>query len=165
MPDLSGLRKISGTVTTIGPSYMGKEEFVWYKVIAKLLVGVILVPIAIFVVSIIAVTLNAVSSIPSVCKDDGKGKGKKDFIIKIVKELSGYIFNLRHFVLRDEVLVREVRIRLTSGRERLATMPERMIVGNFNIGDTVDIEGINRNGPLFVTGGYNHTTGSRIRLH
>ena len=163
LPDLSGSRKISGTVTAIGLPYMGKEEFVWHKCITKILVGIIVVPIVAFVLGILVITMNAVSWMPSVCKDDGKGK--KGFFVKIIKEIAGYVFNRRHFVLHDEMPVRDVRLRSTDGRENLATIPGELRVCSFDIGDAVDIEGVNRNGLLMVTGGYNHTRGTQIRIH
>jgi hypothetical protein len=153
-----GSHRLEGTVIAIEPPYMAKPETNWAKTLLKLTIGIILSPflIALAIVGVVFSTFFSIFTL-------GHG-GRPGFISNIASQVVGFFLTGKLFGPKDQVPVRDIRLRDASGQEHLVRIRGELVAGNMNVGDKVEVEGYNRRGTLMFRRGWNKRTRSEIMI-
>jgi len=150
-----GWRRLRGTVIAIEPPYMAKPESNW---LLKFILGIILSPF------IIGLTIFLVIFSTFFSMFTGGRSGGPGLVSNIISQVVGFFLTGKLFGPKDQVPVRDIRLRDDSGQEHLVRIRGEIVAGNMNVGDVVEIEGYNRRGTLMVRRGWNKRTRSEIMI-
>jgi len=150
-----GWRKLSGTVIAIDPPYMAKPEFNWFSFISKLIIGLILLPFIIGFI-IVAIVFSIFLSIFSF------GRNRPGFLSSLASQVVGFFLTGKLFGPKEQVPVRDIRLRDDVGQEHLIRIRGELVAGNLNVGDEVEVEGFDRRGTLMFRRGHNKRTRAEI---
>ncbi len=151
---ICGYHRLSGTVIALEPPYMSKPEPNWLIMLLKFLVGLAILP---FVLGI-ALAFSILSYLPPF----NYWRGKPGFISNVASQVIGFFLTGKLFGPKDQVPVRDIRLRDAAGQEHLVRLRGELIAGNMNVGDEVEVEGFNRRGTLMFRRGRNNRTHSEI---
>jgi hypothetical protein len=144
---------LAGIVIHVDPVYTTKPEFYWGKFLLKVCLGLILLPFALIFAVPFLILL-------SLFRGSGRSPG---LFSNLGSQLMSFWLTAKLFK-KDDVPVRDIRVRDHSGAEHLVRIRGHFIAGNVNVGDDVTIEGVDRGGTLMFRRGTNHRTGSEIRV-
>ncbi len=150
-----GWRKLTGTVIAVEAPYMAKSETDWLRILFKFAIGIILLPIilgAVIAALIIGITFSIL------------GIGASRFFSSLASQIIGFFLVGKLFGPKEQVPVRDIRLRNDSGLEHLVRIRGELVAGNMNVGDEVEVEGFNRRGTLMLRRGKNLRTRSEIRV-
>jgi hypothetical protein len=130
---------------------MTKPEFSWGRFFLKACIAVLLLPFAL----IVGVPLLVLSWL---FRGSSRSSGMFSSLSSQVLGfwLTGKLFR------KDDVPVRDIRVRDSSGSEHLVRIKGDFVAGNVNVADNVTIEGVNRQGTLMFRRGTNHRTHCEI---
>lgn len=134
---------------------MAKPETDWLRILLKLAMGIILLPVILGVVIgalIIGITFSLL------------GIGTSRFFSSLASQIIGFFLMGKLFGPKEQVPVRDIRLRDDSGLEHLVRIRGELVAGNMNVGDEVEVEGFNRRGTLMLRRGLNKRTRSEIRV-
>jgi hypothetical protein len=149
-------RKLTGTVIAVEPPYMAKPEMDLAKLLGKLALGILLLPV-ILVVGATALVISVAFSVLSFGRGGGPG-----LFSNIASQVFSFFLIGKLFGPRREVPVRDIRLRDASGLENLVRIQGEMRAGNLNVGDEVEVEGFDRGGTLMFRRGWNKRIRSEI---
>jgi hypothetical protein len=153
-----GWRKIVGTVLGLDPPYMSKPEMTFAGAIRKLLIGIFLVPFvlgAVGAVLLIRFTFSLLSP---------RQSGQSGLFSGITSQVFGFFLTGKLFGPKEQVVVRDLRLRDSAGQEHLVRVRGELVAGNLTVGDEVEVEGYNRRGTLMFRKGLNRRTRSEIAV-
>lgn len=150
-----GWRKLTGTVIAVEPPYMAKPETDWLRILLKLAMGILLLPVILGVV-IAGMIVGKTFSI--------LGIGASKFFSGIASQTIAFFLTGKLFGPKEQVPVRDIRLRDDSGQEHLVRIRGELFAGNISVGDEVDVEGFDRRGTLMLRRGLNKRTRSEIRV-
>jgi len=150
-----GWRKLTGTVIAVEPPYMAKPETDWLRILLKLAMGILFLPV-ILVVVIAGLIVGRTFSI--------LGIGASKFFSGIASQMIGFFLAGKLFGPKEQVPVRDIRLRDASEQEHLVRIRGELVAGNVNVGDEVEVEGFDRRGTLMLRRGKNLRTRSEIRV-
>jgi hypothetical protein len=147
-----GWRKLSGTVIAIDPPYMAKPEFNWASFIIKFAIGLILFP---FIIAALVFSIFWSFFF-------GSGRNRPGFFSSLASQVVGFFLTGKLFGPKDQVPVRDIRLRDEVGQEHLVRIRGELLAGNLNVGDEVEVEGFDRRGTLMFRRGHNKRTRAEI---
>ena len=151
-----GWRKLVGTVIVSEPPYMTKPISHWA-------VKSIKIPLLIFFFPVIISVLIAAMMASFIYSFLSFGRGARPgFLSSIASQVIGFFLTGKLFGPKDQIPVRDVRIRDKNGNEHLIRIAGELIAGNFNVGDEIEALGFNRRGTLIFYKGRNYRTGTEI---
>jgi len=150
-----GLRKLAGTVIAVEPPYMAKPETDWRRILFKLAMGILLLPVILGVVISALIIGLAFSFL---------GIGSSKLFSGLASQMVGYFLTGKLFGPKEQVPVRDIRLRDASEQEHLVRIRGELVAGNVNVGDEVEVEGFDRRGTLMLRRGKNLRTRSEIRV-
>jgi hypothetical protein len=151
-----GWRRLTGTVLGLDAPYLSKPETTFAGVAAKLVIGLLLIPVflgALGAVMLFRFTFALLSP---------RSSGGPGFFSGLLSQVSGFFLVGKLFGPKDQVLVRDFRLRDSTGQEHLVRLRGELTAGNLSVGDEVDVEGYNRRGTLMFRKGLNRRTRSEI---
>ncbi len=149
-------RRLTGTVIAVEPPYMAKPEMDLAKLLGKLALGILFLPV-ILVVGATALVISVAFSVLSFGRGGGPG-----LFSNIASQVFSFFLIGKLFGPRREVPVRDIRLRDTSGLENLVRIQGELRAGNLNVGDEVEVEGFDRGGTLMFRRGWNKRIHSEI---
>lgn len=161
--DIFFYKILRGTVVNVDPTYMSRPDFRW---------GFFLIKIVIFVISIfivgpiiigIVIGLMVASAILSLLFSSRPKQGS-GFLSNILSQMLSFIFTKHLIGQKEMVSVRDIRLRDYSGQEHLIRIKGKIVSGNINVGDEIEVEGFNRGGTLIFHRGWNKRIKSEIRV-
>ena len=152
---LLGWRKLIGIVIVVEPPYMATVQTGWLSFFLKLSLGILFLPILLGVVAGVMIMRMTFSFL---------GFGKSDFSSGIISQMVGYFLTHRLLKPKEQISVRDVRLRDKHGQEHLVRIRGELVAGNMNVGDEIEVEGFNRRGTLMIRRGFNKRTRSEIRV-
>jgi hypothetical protein len=150
-----GWRNLNGIVIAIDPPYMTKPESTWPSLITKFTIGLILSPLIIGGI-IIALVFSIFLSI------FGFGRNRPGFFSSLASQVVGFFLTGKLFGPKEQVPVRDIRVRDEEGQEHLVRLRGELVAGNLNVGDEVEVEGFDRRGTLMFRRGRNKRTRAEI---
>lgn len=150
-----GWRKLTGTVIAVEPPYMAKPETAWLRILLKLAMGIVLLPVILGVVIGVLIAGFTFSLL---------GIGGSRFFSSLASQIIGFFLMGKLFGQKEQVPVRDVRLRDDSGQEHLVRIRGELVAGNINVGDEVEVKGFNRKGTLMLRRGKNLRTRAEIRV-
>jgi hypothetical protein len=151
-----GWRKLVGTVIVSEPPYMTKPISHWAVKGIKISLLILFFPVILSVL-IAAMMASFLFSFLSF----GRG-ARPGFLSSLASQVIGFFLTGKLFGPKDQIPVRDVRIRDKNGNEHLIRIAGELITGNFNVGDEIEAQGFNRRGTLIFYKGRNYRTGSEI---
>lgn len=150
-----GWSKLSGTVIAIDPPYMAKPEFKWPSFLIKLTIGLAIFPLIIGAI-IAGVFFSLINSL------FGFGRNRPGFFSSLASQVVGFFLTGKLFGPKEQVPVRDIRLRDEVGQEYLVRIRGELVAGNLNVGDEVEVEGFDRRGTLMFRRGRNKRTRAEI---
>lgn len=150
-----GWRKLTGTVIAVEPLYMAKPETDWLRFLFKFAMGILLLPVILGVVIsglIIWMTFSLF------------GIGRSEFFSRVGSHVFGSFLAGKLFGSKEQIPVRDIRLRDNRGEEHLVRIRGELFSGNINVGDEVEVEGFNRSGTLMLRRGWNARTRAKIQV-
>ena len=154
---LARWRRISGVVIAIDGPYMAKRESGWIGALGKFLLVVFIVGPMLLASTLMSQFLSFLFS--------GRfsyRRGDRSFISELGRNMASSYLASKVYGAKDEVAVRDVRIRDMQRLEHLIRVRGDLIAGNFNVGDEIEAEGYDRNGTLLFRSGLNKRTRTNI---
>ncbi len=151
-----GWCRLTGIVLGLDPPYMAKPEVSFVGIIGKLLIGLLLIPVFLGVMGAVMLVRFTFSLLSP------RSSGRPGFFSGLASQVSGFFLTGKLFGPKEQVLVRDFRLRDSTGLEHLVRIRGELITGNLNVGDEVDVEGYNRRGTLMFRKGLNRRTRSEI---
>jgi hypothetical protein len=148
---------LRGVVVHIDGPYMARREFDWAKLAIKAAVLLVFSPILMSV----AVVWMAIAIGASLF---GFRRGGPGFISGVATQVVGFFLTSRLLGPKPDTPVRDVRVKDTGGNERLVRIHGDFAAGNVNVGDDITVKGVDRRGTVILRRGFNHRTGSDIRV-
>lgn len=157
-----GWETVRGTVIHVDQPFSSKKEINLPRLLINLVIlglfALLLGPMIIGLVLGVFIAARILSfTFPSI-------RGGKSCIPGIFSHMASFVFTHHLFRAKEMVLIRDVRIRESSGRERLVRIKGDIVEGNFNVGDEVWVEGVNRGGTIFFRKGVNKRINSKISV-
>jgi hypothetical protein len=143
---------LRGAVIAVDPVYMTKPEFHWGRFLWTTCIRLLLLPFAVVLFLPFFIINLFVRSRPP------------GFMSHLSSEVLSF-WLITKFFRKDEVPVRDIRLRDLSASERLVRIRGHFVAGNVNVGDDITVEGVDRQGTLMFRRGFNHRTNSAIRVH
>ena len=143
---------ISGTVIAIDSIYMVKPKPM--PLLLKIAIALFLLPFALGI--LIVVSLFSMMS-------SGQG-GQKGFLSQIGSHMATIFLVDRVFGQKEQVPVRDIRLRDIGGHEHLVRVRGELIAGTVNVGDEIDVEGTDENGTLMLERGWNKRIRTEIKV-
>jgi hypothetical protein len=154
---------LSGTVVNIDPIYMSNPDFRWGLFIIKIIFFgfaiLIIGPIVIGVVLGLAIASAMFSSMFSSSHSQGSG-----FLSNIFGHLFNFLFTRNSFREKELISVRDIRLRDQIGQEHLVRIKGDIVSGNINVGDEIEVTGINKGGTMLFRRGWNKRIKSEIKV-
>ena len=92
------------------------------------------------------------------------GIGSSKFFSGLASQIIGFFLTGKLFGSKEQVPVRDIRLRDDSGQEHLVRIRGELFAGNISVGDEVEVEGFNRRGTLMLRRGLNKRTRAEIRV-
>jgi hypothetical protein len=135
---------------------MAKPEMSLAGVIGKLLIGLLLIPVFLGVMGAVMVFRFTFSLLSP------GSSGRPGFFSGLASQVSGFFLTGKLFGPKEQVLVRDFRLRDSTGLEHLVRIRGELVAGNLSAGDEVEVEGYNRRGTLMFRKGMNRRTRSEI---
>ncbi len=151
-----GWCRLTGTILGLDPPYMAKPEMSLAGVIGKLLIGLLLIPVFLGVMGAVMLFRFTFSLLSP------GSSGRPGFFSGLASQVSGFFLTGKLFGPKEQVLVRDFRLRDSTGLEHLVRIRGELVAGNLSAGDEVDVEGYNRRGTLMFRKGMNRRTRSEI---
>lgn len=151
-----GWRKLVGTVIVSEPPYMTKPISHWATNFLKIALWIFLFPIVISIIGAAFMTSFLFSFL-----NFGRSS-RPGFISSLGSQVIGFFLTGKLFGPKDQIPVRDVRIRDKNGNEHLIRIAGELLAGNFNVGDEIEAQGFDRRGTLVFYRGKNFRTGSEI---
>jgi hypothetical protein len=136
---------------------MAHREFDWVRLAIRAAIVLILSPVLVSV----GVTFFAFVMIASLLGIRRRGPG---FISGIATQVVGFFLTSRLLGPKVQTPVRDLRVKDGAGAERLVRIQGEFTAGNVNVGDDITVEGADRRGTIILRRGFNHRTGSEIRV-
>jgi len=155
---LFGWCRLTGTILGLDPPYMAKPEGSLAGGLGKLLMGILLLPLFVGLIGAIMLIRLPFSLLSP------RYAGRSGFFSGLVSQVSGVFVIGKLFGQKEQVLVRDFRLRDSTGMEHLVRLRGELVAGNLSVGDVVDVEGYNRRGTLMFRKGLNRRTQSEIVL-
>jgi hypothetical protein len=153
---LFGWKKLSGTVIALDPPYLSKPERSLARVIGGLVIGVLLIPFVIGAVAAVMLVHFSFSILrPRVSRQPSA-------FSSLGSQVLGFLLTGKLFGPKEQVTVRDVRLRTLAGGEQLVRIRGELVAGNLNVGDEAEVEGFDRHGTLMFRRGRNKRTRSEI---
>jgi len=149
-----GSQTVQGVVIHLDGPYMVKPSFNWMKLVLFILLLPVIVSAGLAFAFIYAIWSLVF----------GSRSGRGGLLSNLSSQVLGFFLTGRLFGPKDQVPMLNVRLRLKSGEERHAQIRGEILIGNFNVGDDVMLQGFTRGGMLMVVGGRNLRTNSEIRI-
>lgn len=150
-PHARGARAVSGIVIHVDSVYMTKPESSLGKFLLKVCVALMLLPL----VLILGVPLLMLSWL------FGRSSRSPGLPSGLANQFLSFWLTSKLFK-KDDVPVRDIRVRDLSGVEHLVRIRGHFITGNVNVADDVTMEGVDRGGTLMFRRGTNHRTHCEI---
>ena len=138
--------QIHGTVVHIDRVYAGKRPVKFVRAVTKVVLAIALAPAALAV----WLMVGMVSS----------NKGRPTFASDVAVRAAGFWAGRK--LVDNTVAVRDIRLQDGTGRQWLVRICGQLKSGNVTLGDVVTIDGVDRNGTLWLSDGTNHTVRSRL---
>jgi hypothetical protein len=151
-----GWRRLTGTVLGLDPPYLSKPETTFAGLAAKLVIGLLLIPVFLGVMGAVMLFRFTFALLSP------RSSGGPGFLSGLASQVSGFFLTGKLFGPKDQVLVRDFRLRDSTGQEHLVRLRGELTAGNLSVGDEVDVEGYNRRGTLMFRKGLNRRTRSEI---
>lgn len=151
-------QRLSGTAIHVDPVYMSKPQ--------KGLLGHLLsVVLALAFLPLVLALVIAFYFISMSLSLSGFGnKGRPGFLSGLASHLLAFYLTGKLFGPRDQIPVRDIRVRDSAGDEYLVRIQGELTAGTVNVGDTIEVSGFNRRGTLIFSRGRNTRIGSDIRV-
>ncbi len=154
---------LKGTVVNVDPTYMSHPDFRWDFFLIK----IVIIVLAVFIIGpiIIGIMLGLIvaSAIFSFMFRSGPRQGS-GFLSGIFSHILSFIFTKHLLGQKEMVSVRDIRLRDPLGQEHLIRIKGEIVSGNINVGDEIEVEGLNRGGTLIFRRGWNKRIKSEIRV-
>lgn len=149
-------QSLSGTVLAVEPLFMARRESNWLVIVAKLALGVALLPVIIGILAALALISFVFSFLGS------SGGGRPGFISNVSSQVMGFFLTRKMLGPKEQDPVRDIRLRDKSGQEHLIRIQGELISGNVSVGDEIEVEGMDRRGTLILSRGWNKRTHTEI---
>ena len=160
-----GWQTLNGVVITADAPYMAKPDSNPLVVLFKLVIGLSLFPLILFTFLCVLAGKTAWSiQMAMLFPNRNSGNSGGGFLSGLMSQFAGYFLVGKLFGQKDMVSVRDIRLRTSSGNEHLVRIQGDLVTGNINVGDQIEIEGVNRKGTLFFRRGINKRTNSEITV-
>ena len=145
-----------GVVTHVDPVYMTRPEFRFMRLLRRLALAILLLPV-------ILPVLVAIFAVSGLCSILGVGRDG-GFLSNVASQSVGFLLTSKLLGPKADIPVRDVRLRDSARNEHLVRVRGDFVAGNINVGDDITVEGFNRGGTLMFWRGQNHRVGSEIRV-
>jgi len=150
-----GWNKLTGTVIAIEPPYFVTLQKGLFLIFLKIAFGILFLPILLGVLA--AIMIMQMLSPFSRNRRYGHSSSLSSHIV-------GFFLTQQLIRPKEQISVRDIRLRDKSGQEHLVRIQGQLVNGNMIVGDEVEVEGFNRRGTLMVRRGFNKRTRSEIRI-
>ena len=161
--DYLGWKKIEGQVIHIEAPYMTRPDFSLLGFLAKMflfLIGLVFFGTLMIGIVVGGMFLSFLLSI-FLPRRGGKGPG---FLSSVASQVVGFFLTSKLLGPKDDVPVRDVRLRDAARQEHLVRLKGDLISGSINVGDDILVEGFDRSGTLIFSRGWNKRIRAEIRV-
>ena len=138
--------QIHGTIVHIDQPYPGKRAFSVLHFLVRVVLAVVLAPVALFLWLLYGMVSN--------------NRGRPTFVSEVAVRAAGFWAGKK--LVDNTVTVSDVRVRDGLGKQWLVRIRGHFRSGNLALGDTVTMHGVERNGTLWFREGMNHTIRAKL---
>ena len=143
---------VTGTIISIDPLYMAKPDA--RSFLSKLVIGLLLFPL-VMAAMLVSFSFSMFSS----------GQSNRPGVLSnIGSQMTSFFLMGKLFGPKEQVPVRDLRLQDGHGQQQLVRIKGELIAGNVNVGDEIDVQGVDRHGTLMFESGWNRRIGTEIRV-